>query len=156
MERRRTMKNSNDPSPAEMKVLKLVAAGNSNKEIADSLGLKVQTVKGEVRSLFLKFRVSNRTALVKVAKRKGLLTEEESTLDKKSTDILKPNIEESIEDLLEQVERNAWKALAGYKFIMFGYWAAIWVYHNKISPRRHSNPFKEIVDLAKEKVKRMD
>ena len=31
-----------------------------------------------------------------------------------------------LEAELQEAEEKAWKALAGYKFQMFGYWAAIW------------------------------
>jgi DNA-binding CsgD family transcriptional regulator len=154
--RRMKMKNSNDPSPAEMRVLKVVAEGLSNQEMAERLGLSVPTVKAHMHSLFLKFRVNNRAALVTKARKKGFLAKKDDlSPDEDSMVLLKPNIEEEIETLLDQAERNAWKALARYKFIMFGYWAAIWVYHNKISPHHHSNPFKELVDMAKEKVSQL-
>lgn len=50
-------------------------------------------------------------------------------------------------------ERNAWKALAGYKFWMFGYWAAAWIKYNQLLPRelRGPNPFKALVELARAK-----
>lgn len=55
---------------------------------------------------------------------------------------------QSIKDALEEAERKAWKALAGYKFQMFGYHAAVWVTLNRIGQFRRRNPFKELVQLA--------
>ncbi len=55
----------------------------------------------------------------------------------------------NLEKELNQAEKKAWDSLAGYKFMMFGYWAAIWVHLNKIGGFRRANPFKPAVDLAK-------
>ena len=38
-------------TPAEIVVLRLIAAGNANKEIADQLGITEDTVKGRVKSI---------------------------------------------------------------------------------------------------------
>ncbi len=41
---------------------------------------------------------------------------------------------------------NAIKSLSGYKFVMFGYWAGVWVHLNQIDPEgRESNPFISLV-----------
>ena len=53
-----------------------------------------------------------------------------------------------IELELNQAEMKAWHSLAGYKFIMFGYWAAIWVHLNKLDGCRRQNPFQPLVQLA--------
>lgn len=53
---------------------------------------------------------------------------------------------------LHDCERKAWESLSKYKFMMFGYWAAMWVHFNRHGGRQWRNPFKAIVDLAKEKV----
>ena len=52
---------------------------------------------------------------------------------------------------MERARRNALKSLAGYKFLMFGYWAAQWVAFNKLltADLRHANPFQELVKLAR-------
>ena len=47
-----------------------------------------------------------------------------------------------------EAEAKAWRSLASYKFMMFGYWAAIWVHLNRIGEFNHPNPFKPLVDLA--------
>jgi len=49
---------------------------------------------------------------------------------------------------LYEAEAKAWRSLARYKFIMFGYWAAIWVHLNRIGNFNHPNPFLPLVDLA--------
>lgn len=50
---------------------------------------------------------------------------------------------------MKRAERQAWKSLAGYKFLMFGYHAAVWVNLNKLLPERQPNPFKEAVFVAR-------
>jgi len=47
-----------------------------------------------------------------------------------------------------EAEAKAWRSLASYKFMMFGYWAAIWVHLNKIGDFNRPNPFHCLVDLA--------
>ena len=49
---------------------------------------------------------------------------------------------------MSQAEAKAWDSLARYKFIMFGYWAAIWVHLNHIGGFDKPNPFKPIVSMA--------
>jgi len=60
---------------------------------------------------------------------------------------------QTITDQLGEAEVNAWKSLAGYKFVMFGYWAGVWVHLNRIAVslghKSRPNPFKEVVRTAK-------
>lgn len=58
------------------------------------------------------------------------------------------NISERLEAELQEAEEKAWKALSGYKFQMFGYWAAIWVHLNRIGGFGRPNPFRDAVELA--------
>ena len=44
---------------------------------------------------------------------------------------------------------QAIKALASYKFWMFGYHAARWVNYNKLCEVKNRNPFRKFVSLAK-------
>ncbi len=44
------------------------------------------------------------------------------------------------------------ESLARYKFMMFGYWAAMWVHFNRLGDWR-PNPFRFLVEAAREKLK---
>jgi two-component system NarL family response regulator len=57
----------------EQDVLRLVARGDSNKEIATSLSITETTVKSHLRSIFSKLRVLSRTEAIAVASRRGLV-----------------------------------------------------------------------------------
>jgi DNA-binding NarL/FixJ family response regulator len=60
-------------SPRERGVLRLVAAGLSNKEIAAALSISERTVKFHVTALFNKLGAENRAQAVAVAAERGLL-----------------------------------------------------------------------------------
>lgn len=60
-------------SPREVEVLQLIAAGKSNKEIADLLCISEGTVKTHVLNIHNKLGVSDRTEAVVVAIRRGIL-----------------------------------------------------------------------------------
>ena len=49
---------------------------------------------------------------------------------------------------MREAEVKAWRSLAGYKFVMFGYWAAIWVHLNRIGGFDKPNPFKPLVMIG--------
>ena len=57
----------------ELDVLKLLATGRSNKEIAAQLGVGEGTVRTHCNSIFPKLNVSDRTQAANVALRRGLL-----------------------------------------------------------------------------------
>lgn len=57
----------------EYEVLILIVDGKSNKEIADSLGISLNTVKGHVACLIQKLSVSDRTQAAVKALREGLV-----------------------------------------------------------------------------------
>lgn len=48
----------------EMEIIKLIAKGNTNKEISDILYIALQTVKDHNRRIFRKLGVKNRVQLV--------------------------------------------------------------------------------------------
>lgn len=60
-------------SPREMDVLVQVAAGYTNREVADRLALAPTTVKAYLQSAMRKLGTSNRVATVSAARRLGLL-----------------------------------------------------------------------------------
>jgi DNA-binding NarL/FixJ family response regulator len=60
-------------SSRELEVLQLVAEGDSNREIADRLHISQATVKSHLIHIFGKLGVSDRTAAVTVALKRGIL-----------------------------------------------------------------------------------
>lgn len=66
-------------TPREMEVLKLVAEGLTNQEIADKLVLSLKTVQTHRAHLMEKLNLHDRTELVKYALKKGILKLEEET-----------------------------------------------------------------------------
>ncbi|MBI4465004.1 MAG: response regulator transcription factor [Acidobacteria bacterium] len=57
----------------EKEVLKLVAEGHSNKEVAEMLGISVKTAMSHRERLMEKLQIHNRTDLIKFALRKGVI-----------------------------------------------------------------------------------
>jgi len=60
-------------TPRELDVLRLVATGHSNKQIAVSLGIGESTVKTHLLKVFDKLDVADRTRAVTLAMERGLL-----------------------------------------------------------------------------------
>jgi len=60
-------------SAREIEVLSLIAAGNSNKLIADELAISEDTVKGHVKSILSKLGVNDRTHAVTAALKRGII-----------------------------------------------------------------------------------
>ncbi len=60
-------------SERELEVLRLVANGNSNKIIADLLGITEDTVKGHMRNVMAKLQANDRTHAVTIALKRGYL-----------------------------------------------------------------------------------
>jgi DNA-binding NarL/FixJ family response regulator len=54
-------------------VLRLVAAGQANKMIADELGISEETVKSHMRNIMAKLTASDRTHAVTIAIKRGIL-----------------------------------------------------------------------------------
>ncbi len=61
-------------STREIEVLSLIAAGQSNQEIAGQLCLALNTVKRHAYNIYAKLDVKNRTQAVSKARRLGLIT----------------------------------------------------------------------------------
>lgn len=61
------------PSPRQMSVLRAVAAGESNKQIARGLGISETTVKADLRVLFAELGAGSRAEAIAIAMRSGLI-----------------------------------------------------------------------------------
>jgi DNA-binding NarL/FixJ family response regulator len=60
-------------SPAEISVLRLIAAGNGNKQIAHQLSVTEETVKGRVKNILSKLGASDRTHAVLIGLKRGII-----------------------------------------------------------------------------------
>jgi DNA-binding NarL/FixJ family response regulator len=60
-------------TPAEIRVLRLIAEGDANKEIATKLSLSEGTVKGQIANIMSKLGAKDRTQAVMIALRRGLI-----------------------------------------------------------------------------------
>ena len=60
-------------TPAEVRVLKLIAQGNSNKEIARELSITEETVKGQVRNILAKLGAKDRTHAAMIGFKRGII-----------------------------------------------------------------------------------
>jgi DNA-binding NarL/FixJ family response regulator len=60
-------------TPAESEVLRLIAGGNANKEIAAQLSLTEETVKGRVRSILSKLAANDRTHAAMIGVKRGII-----------------------------------------------------------------------------------
>ena len=62
-----------DLSSREIEVLRLIAAGNRNKEIASKLFITEETVKSHVTNILVKLHANDRTHAVTTALKRGIL-----------------------------------------------------------------------------------
>jgi DNA-binding NarL/FixJ family response regulator len=60
-------------TPAEISVLRLIAAGKSNKEIADDLSTTEESVKSRVKSILSKLGANDRTHATMIALKRGII-----------------------------------------------------------------------------------
>jgi DNA-binding NarL/FixJ family response regulator len=60
-------------SPAEVRVLRLIAEGNANKEIAAQLATSEDTVKGQVRNILSKLGAKDRTHAAMIGLKRGII-----------------------------------------------------------------------------------
>jgi DNA-binding NarL/FixJ family response regulator len=58
---------------AEVDVLRLIAAGNANKQIADLLSVTEETVKGRVRNILSKLGANDRTHAAMIGLKRGII-----------------------------------------------------------------------------------
>ena len=60
-------------TPGEIAVLRLIAAGNANKQIADQLSITEDTVKGRVKSILSKLGANDRTHAAMIGVKRGII-----------------------------------------------------------------------------------
>lgn len=60
-------------TPSEIRVLRLLAQGSANKEIAASLCVSEGTIKGQIRSILSKLRAKDRTHAAMISLRRGII-----------------------------------------------------------------------------------
>jgi DNA-binding NarL/FixJ family response regulator len=60
-------------TPAEVEVLRLIAAGNANKQIAARLSITEETVKGRVKNILAKLGANDRTHAAMIGVRRGII-----------------------------------------------------------------------------------
>jgi DNA-binding NarL/FixJ family response regulator len=60
-------------TPAEISVLRLVAAGNSNKQIAQQLSISEESVKGRIKNILSKLGANDRTHAAMIALKRGII-----------------------------------------------------------------------------------
>jgi DNA-binding NarL/FixJ family response regulator len=60
-------------TPAEISVLRLIAAGNSNKQIGDQLSITEETVKSRVKCILSKLGAKDRTHAAVIGLKRGII-----------------------------------------------------------------------------------
>lgn len=60
-------------TPAEVRVLRLIAEGNANKEIAAQLSVSEETVKSQVRNILSKLGAKDRTHAAMIGLKRGII-----------------------------------------------------------------------------------
>ena len=60
-------------TPGEIAVLRLIAAGNANKQIADVLSVTEDTVKGRVKNILSKLGANDRTHAAMIGLKRGII-----------------------------------------------------------------------------------
>jgi len=60
-------------TPAEVNVLRLIAAGNANKQIADQLSITEETVKSRVKNILSKLGAQDRTQAAVIGVKRGII-----------------------------------------------------------------------------------
>src|SRR5215468_1865402 len=60
-------------TPTEVEVLRLIAAGNANKQIAAQLSITEETVKGRVKNILSKLGANDRTHAAMIGVKRGII-----------------------------------------------------------------------------------
>jgi DNA-binding NarL/FixJ family response regulator len=61
-------------SPMEVRVLRMIADGNSNKDIAAALAVSEEAVKGQVRNILAKLGAKDRTHAAVLGIKRGIIS----------------------------------------------------------------------------------
>jgi DNA-binding NarL/FixJ family response regulator len=61
-------------TPAEVEVLRLIASGNANKQIADRLAVTEDTIKGRVKNILSKLGANDRTHAAIIGIKRGIIS----------------------------------------------------------------------------------
>jgi two-component system, NarL family, response regulator LiaR len=69
-----TLNNSSNPTCRELQILKLVATGSKNKEIARQLNLSERTVEAHLKTAYRKLEVTSRAGAVSKALKIGWIS----------------------------------------------------------------------------------
>ena len=67
------MRTDDALTPAELRVLRLIAQGNANKEIAAELSVSEETVKGQVHNILSKLGAKDRTHAAMIGFKRGII-----------------------------------------------------------------------------------
>ena len=118
----------------EKEIADCLALGPPNKQIAEELGISNQTLRNHLVVIFIKLNVKTRT---------------QAAIKMKDTMPV-------IDIQLAEAEHKAWNSLSRYNFVMFAYWADVWVHLNKLSATPRDNPFHNLVKLARESCRQKD
>jgi DNA-binding CsgD family transcriptional regulator len=109
------MTNTGDLSDRELEILKMVATGVSNKEIAVKLHISTNTVKVHLRNIFAKIKVLSRTEATLFAIEHGIV------VSPRNSEIPAPNSQAS------GVFRNfRWVTIGGIAIVLIGLTIAIY------------------------------
>jgi DNA-binding NarL/FixJ family response regulator len=66
--------STDDPlTSGEVEVLRLIASGNANKQIADLLSITEETVKGRVKNILSKLNANDRTHAATIGLKRGII-----------------------------------------------------------------------------------
>ncbi|HTG14541.1 MAG TPA: LuxR C-terminal-related transcriptional regulator, partial [Blastocatellia bacterium] len=60
-------------TPGEISVLRLIADGNANKQIAAQLSISEETVKGRVKNILSKLGANDRTHAAMIGIKRGII-----------------------------------------------------------------------------------
>jgi DNA-binding NarL/FixJ family response regulator len=60
-------------TPGEIAVLRLIAAGTANRQIASQLKISEETVKGRIKNIFAKLNASDRTHAAVIGLKRGII-----------------------------------------------------------------------------------